>query len=164
MTKSKRFIAFLIVTLFIVIVIYNHFFLEIFAAPDLIKTQLNDLQKEIVSHTKEINNLLISLSTGIFVLIGYMSTSGGSGKFMVQRKSIIPLILCFCFSALSIDFGYIFMQKWIQMLHLGIFNPEDNLVKIPHILQIISFLLSLIFLAILIINSITQQNVSNDNP
>jgi len=66
-------------------------------------------------------------------------------KGKIDDRHKIDIILAFSLAALSIDFGYIFMEKWVEMLSIGIFIPFDNLVRLPQLLQLLTFLLSLLF-------------------
>ncbi len=125
--------------------IYNHFLFNPSAGESPILDHLNDLQKETLSTLNEMTKLLISLSTALFGLIGYFAFENFKSVGKIARKYRMDLVLAFGFAALSIDFGYIFMDKWVEQLSNGIFQPYDNLIILPQQLQIITFLVSLFF-------------------
>jgi hypothetical protein len=127
------------------IFIYNHFFFNPSAGEARILDQLNDLQQATLSTLNEMTKLLISLSTALFGLIGYFALENYKSLGRIERKYRIDLVLAFGFAALSIDFGYIFMDKWVEQLSHGIFQPYDTLIILPQQFQIITFLLSLFF-------------------
>jgi hypothetical protein len=138
---------FLYIILFVVfaIFIYNHFFFNPLAGESPILTELNDLQKETLTTLNEMDKLLISLSTALFGLIGYFALGNYTSHNKIEKKYRLDLVLAFCCAALSIDFGYIFMEKWVELLSNGIFQPYDNLSILPHKLQISFFLIALFF-------------------
>ncbi len=141
------------------VIIYNHFFLELTAGPGIREYTLQDMHKEVIAHLREMTKLMISLALGIIGLLGYFSTRGGSASFALDQRTKIPLVLAFCMAMLSIDFGYIFMEKWVEIMTLGVFDPYDNLVHIPYQLQIGTFILSLISLgAMLLMGNVNQRN------
>jgi hypothetical protein len=127
------------------ILIYNHFFFSPVADEDMTIDKLNDLQKESFSTLIEMTKLLISLSTALFGLIGYFALENYKTTGKIELKYQMDIVVAFCFSALSIDFGYILMEKWVEMLSIGIFQPYDKLTRLPQNLQIISFISALIF-------------------
>lgn len=127
------------------ILVFNHLFFEPFAEPSIIIEKLNDLQKEILKNLNDRTNLLISLSTAIFGLIGYFALESYKLNRKIDEKLKIDLILTLVLTILSIDFGYISMEKLIEMLSLGIFSPFDNLIRLPKVFQLLTFLLSIFF-------------------
>lgn len=137
----------LIIILFVsaAIFIFNHFLFNTSAGPSAILTELNDLQKETLSTLNEMTKLLISLATALFGLIGYFALENFKSVGKIESKYRLDFVLAFSLSAISIDFGYIFMEKWVELLSIGIFKPYDSLVILPQKLQLIAFLLSLFF-------------------
>jgi len=147
------FILFVVAGIFI----YNHFFFDPSAGESPILTELNDLQKETLSTLNEMTKLLISLSTALFGLIGYFALENFKSVGKIERKYRLDLVLAFCFAALSIDFGYIFMEKWVELLSNGIFEPYDRLIILPQQLQITTFLISLLFACRLIYRNLFKS-------
>jgi hypothetical protein len=142
---KKDFVVFVVLFSVLAIFIYNHFFFSPLAGENPILTVLNDLQKETLSTLNEMDKLLISLSTALFGLIGYFALENHKSVGKIDKQYRLDLVLAFCAAALSIDFGYIFMEKWVELLSNGIFQPYDNLIILPHKLQIVSFLIALFF-------------------
>lgn len=142
---KKDLALYLILFLVASVFVYNHFFFNPAAEESLILEQLNDLQKETLSTLNEMTKLLISLSTALFGLIGYFALENFKSIGRIERTYRLDLVLAFSFAALAIDFGYIFMEKWVELLSNGIFDPYDRLIILPQQLQIISFLISLLF-------------------
>ena len=140
------------------ILIYNHFFFDLDAEESPVLVTLNDLQKEALSTINEMTKLLISLSTALFGLIGYFALENFKSVGKIENKFRIDLTLAFCSVALSIDFGYIFMEKLVELLSNGIFQPYDKLLILPRKLQIISFLVSLLFAGRLIYRSLFKTD------
>lgn len=138
--------------------IFNHFFFNPSAGESAILDHLNDLQKETLSTLNEMTKLLISLSTALFGLIGYFALENFKSVGKIERKYRIDLVLAFGFAALSIDFGYIFMDKWVEQLSNGIFQPYDTLIILPQQLQIITFLVSLFFACRLIYRNLFKTD------
>ena len=150
----------LYIILFVVasIFIYNHFLFNPLATESPILTQLNDLQKEALSTQNEMTKLLISLSTALFGLIGYFALENFKSVGKIEKQHRLDLILAFSSAALSIDFGYIFMEKWVELLSNGIFQPYDKLISLPQKLQITTFLISLLFAGRLIYRNLFKPN------
>lgn len=142
------------------ILIYNHFFFNPVADEGLILTVLDDLQKQSFSTLMEMTNLLISLATALFGLIGYFALENFKVSSRIELKYQIDLVVGFCLSALSIDFGYIFMEKWVEILSIGVFQPYDRLTRLPQNLQIISFMIALVFTGRFIIKILFKQKNS----
>ena len=141
------------------IIIYNHFIFNPSANEGLILTELNDLQKQSFNTLMEMTKLLISLSTALFGLIGYFALEHYKTSGKIEQKCQIDLIAGFCLSALSIDFGYVFMEKWVEILSVGIFQPYDKLTRLPQNLQIISFIMALVFTGRFVIKVLLNQKV-----
>lgn len=155
---KKDFLLYII--LFIVggIFVYNHFFFDPTAGESIILTELDDLQKETLSTLNEMTKLLISLSTALFGLIGYFALENFKSVGKIEKKFRLDLVLAFSFAALSIDFGYIFMEKWVELLSNGIFEPYDRLIILPRQLQISAFLVSLLFASRLIYRNLFKPD------
>jgi hypothetical protein len=102
--------------------------------------------------------LLISLATALFGLIGYFALENFKSVGKIERKYRLDLVLAFSFAALSIDFGYIFMEKWVELLSNGIFEPYDRLIILPRQLQISTFLISLLFACRLIYRNLFKSD------
>lgn len=127
------------------ILFFNHFVFSASAEESLVVTDLNELQKQSFNTLMEMTKLLISLSTALFGVIGYFALENYKTSGRINLKYRIDIVAAFCLSALSIDFGYIFMEKWVEILSIGIFNPYDKLTRLPQNLQLISFLAALSF-------------------
>lgn len=140
------------------IFVYNHFFFDPTAGESIILTELDDLQKETLSTLNEMTKLLISLSTALFGLIGYFALENFKSVGKIEKKFRLDLVLAFSFAALSIDFGYIFMEKWVELLSNGIFEPYDRLIILPRQLQISTFLISLLFASRLIYRNLFKSD------
>lgn len=134
-----------ILTVVVVIFIYNHFFYDPTAEEAVRVTELNDLQKEVLSTLNEMTKLLISLATALFGLVGYFALENFKAVGKIDAKFRYDLTLSFCAAAISIDFGYVFMEKWVELLAIEIFAPYDQMVILPQKLQLIFFLISLFF-------------------
>ena len=75
----------------------------------------------------------------------------------IMKNLTALFILLISFAALSIDFGYIFMEKWVELLSIGIFEPYDKLIILPQQLQITTFLISLLFACRLIYRNLFKS-------
>lgn len=159
--KTKIILS-IILLLSLGIIIYNHFFFNLLANEGLIVTELNDLQKESFNTLMEMTKLLISLSTALFGLIGYFALENYKTTGRIEAKYQIEVVAGFCLSALSIDFGYIFMEKWVEILSIGVFQPYDKLTRLPQNLQIISFLAALVFIGRYIVKILFNQKQQDD--
>ena len=136
---------------------FNHFIYDISPSPAPISTVLNDLQKESLNIIKKITELLITLATIIFGAIGiFVFQSYKSNKQLPKGQKIIAVI-AFSLAALSIDFGYIYLEKWVELLANGIFVPFDPFITIPQTLQFCTFIISLLFWAIFILTVIQRK-------
>lgn len=149
----------LYIILFIIggIFIYNHFLFDPSAEEAPILTELNDLQKETLTTLNEMTKLLISLATALFGLIGYFALENFKSVGKIEMRYRLDLVLAFSCAALSIDFGYIFMEKWVELLSMGVFQPYDKLTLLPQQLQIVSFLISLLFACRLIYRNLFKS-------
>ena len=143
-----------------IIFIYNHFFFNPLADEAPILSELDDLQKQTLATLNDMSKLLISLSTALFGLIGYFALENYKSAGKVENKFRIDLVLSFSATALSLDFGYIFMEKLMELLANGIFQPYDFLISLPRNLQVICFLVGLFFAARLIYRTMFET----DNP
>ena len=149
-----KFIA--LIVFLIILFIYNHFLYDPQPSPHPIISQLNDLQKQAISLLSEITKLLISLSTALFGAIGVFTLQYYKQDKKLPTRLRRDAILASIFAALSIDFGYIFMEKWVELLANGIFAPFDRIVTIPQTLQFTTFLLALFFAGSLILRELTK--------
>ena len=157
---KRNVIIYCIIFIVACILVFNHFFYDPSAREAVILTELNDLQKETLSTIKEMTNLLISLSSALFGLIGYFAFENYKSKGIVEDSLRIDLTLAFCATVISIDFGYIFMEKWVELLANGIFQPYDKLITIPQKLQLFSFLIALAFTGRIVYKNIFKSNKS----
>lgn len=142
---KKNFVLYTILLFVLGIFVYNHFLFNPKIGESLIIDELDDLQKETLSTLNEMTKLLISLATALFGLIGYFALENFKSVGKIEQKFRLDLVLAFSFSALSIDFGYIFMEKWAELLSFGVFQPYDKLIILPRQAQITTFLISLFF-------------------
>ncbi len=152
----------IILFLALVIIVYNHFFFNPLAEEGLVVTELNDLEKESFNTLMEMTKLLISLSTALFGLIGYFALENYKTVGRIEKRYQIEIVTGFCLSALSIDFGYIFMEKWVETLSIGIFQPYDRLTRLPQNLQIISFISALIFIGRFVVKVLFNSNTNTE--
>ena len=136
--------------LFVVaVIVFNHFIYNPVAGPHPAKHTLNELEKQSLALLLEMTKLLFSLSTALFALIGFFVVTIGKDGGELETTSRRDAIVAFAFAALSIDFGYIFMEKWVELLGNSMFAPFDFIVLLPHSLQFITFCLALFFSACL---------------
>lgn len=160
--KMKMFLSrskyVILISLLIIVFIYNHFIYNPQPAPYPILTQLNDLQKQSLITISELTKLLISLSTGLYAVIGIFVLQYYKADKILSTKLRDDTILAFTFAALSIDFGYIFMEKWVELLANGIFAPFDRIVTIPQTLQLVTFLLALFFTGRLVLKELINKS------
>ncbi|MFP9098024.1 hypothetical protein ACLI09_03125 [Flavobacterium sp. RHBU_24] len=134
--------------------IYNHFIYDPIAGEGPELDALNDLQKQILATLSEMTKLLISLSTALFGLIGYFALENFKKVGKIELKFQADFVAAFCATAISLDFGYIFMEKLVELLSVGVFNPYDRIISIPRNLQIIAFLCALFFSGRLILRNL----------
>lgn len=147
-----------IVFLFVIIIIcYNHFFYTGPAEPTLFIESLNNLQENALDKMSTMIELLISLSTAIFAVVGFFTTEKFKSIEKIGGKNLFFASCSISFAALSIDFGYIAMQKWVELLGNQMFNPFDSIVTTPLRRQFYSFFLSIIFLGLFIYNSLSNS-------
>lgn len=147
----------IILTLVGIIFIYNHFFFNPSAEEAPILSSLDDLQKQTLATLNEMTKLLISLSTALFGLIGYFALENYKTSGKVEKKYSIDLVVSFSATALSIDFGYIFMEKLVELFSNGIFQPYDSLISLPRNLQVVFFLVGLFFCGRLIYRNMFEK-------
>lgn len=128
-----------------VIFIFNHFFYSPTPDPDRKRITLNDLEKQSLELLLEMTKLLFSLSTALFGLVGvFVLQARGNGR-PLGRESYRNAVLAFGCAAVSIDFGYVFLEKWVELLANGLFTPFERMVAWPQTLQFTTFLLALFF-------------------
>jgi hypothetical protein len=142
---AKNGVVYTIIIASLVIILYNHFLFTMPAEPSPIVTELNDLQKQAFSTLTDMTKLVISLSTALFGLIGYFALESFKAGRRMNDNYKLELVAAFSSAAVSIDFGYIYMDKWAEQLSIGIFRPNGRLVILPQQLQVVFFLLSLFF-------------------
>lgn len=135
--------VYLIPIISIIVILINHVFFKPLAGESLILTSLNNLQEQILSTLNQMTQLLISLSTALFGFIGFFIFEKARATGKVEKKYRIDFFTSACAAALSIDCGYIFMEKLIVLLSMGIFQPYDILLNVPRIGQILFFFISL---------------------
>jgi len=146
-----------ILTIVAAIFIYNHFLFNPLVGEAPILVSLDDLQKETLSTLNEMTKLLISLSTALFGLIGYFAFENYKAAGQIERKYRTDLLLSFSAAAISIDFGYISMEKLVELLSQVVFQPYDRLIAMPRNLQVIAFLIALFFCARLICRNLFKD-------
>lgn len=142
---------------FFAVLIFNHFFYTPVADPGLIKESLNDLEKETIKTLNEMSKLIISIATALFGLIGFFAFESYKATGSMDARYKIDLIAAFGFAALSIDFGYIFMAKWTELLANGTFLPYDTMVVLPQKLQFVSLFIALVFAARMVSRMLFKQ-------
>lgn len=155
--------TFFILSFAALIFVFNHFLFNPLAGEAPILTELDDLQKQTLSTLNDMSKLLISLSTALFGLVGYFAMENYKAAGTIERKFRIDLIAAFCATAISIDFGYIAMEKLVELLSNGIFQPYDNLISLPRNLQVIFFLIALFFCARLIYRNLFKPENPTPN-
>lgn len=156
---AKQVWSVLFVAALIGIFLFNHFIYDLQPSPQLELKSLTDVQKESLSLLRETTQLLFSLATAAFGAIGVMTLhitrTASSSPSSVRANAIAA----FVFAALSVDFGYVYIEKWAELLANGVFAPFEPLVTIPQTLQLVSFLLALFFLARLALQQLSVQSM-----
>lgn len=128
------------------IFITNHLIFRSPIKPTIILDSLNELQKASHDTLTEMSKLLISLATALFGLLGFFALENYKANGLkIDQKYLTDLVLAFLAAALSIDYGYVFMEKWVEELSMGVFNPYDKVVLIPQNLQLFTFLIAFFF-------------------
>lgn len=113
---------------------------------------LTNLQELTMQTLIEKTNLLISLSTGLFGLMGYFIVYLTKKEISTSKFTRIVIILTIGFTILSIHLGYLYLHNWGEMLFEGIFRPFDPMLATFQKLQFFSFLTAIIFAAITLYN------------
>lgn len=135
----------------IVLLVVNHAIYSPLAAEFPAKESLNVFEKESLSTIFGMTELLISLCTALFGGICYFMLEHYKIEKKINKGHRLHFVVAVCASILSIDCGYIFMEKMSELLALRIFNIEDKLITIPKTFQIIYFIISLIFTGTLVL-------------
>lgn len=137
--------------------IFNHFFYDLQPGPTPVVTSLSPLQEKTWDTILEMTKLLFSLSTAIFGLVGIFAVLHIKNERRLSKPSINSATLAFAFAAISIDFGYIFLEKWAETFGNSMFVPFDRFLTIPQTLQFSCFLMSLLFAANLALSEMTRM-------
>lgn len=137
--------------------IFNHFLYDLQPSPTPVVTSLSPSQEKTWETILEMTKLLFSLSTAMFGLVGVFAVLHIKNERRLSKPSINSATLAFAFAAISIDFGYIFLEKWAETFGNSIFVPFDRFLTIPQTLQFSCFLLSLLFSANLALSEMTRK-------
>jgi hypothetical protein len=144
MSKAQLIVG---ITILLVIVIYNHFLYDVRPRPQVIQSTLTDHQKESLRILGEMTKLLITMATAVFGVVAFFVTEQYRKGKSLSAPSWRDAVLAFASAGLSVDFGYVLMEKWVELLANGMFAPFERLVTTPQTLQFSAFLVSLVFLA-----------------
>ena len=97
-----------------VLFIFNHFVYDLQPGPAPVVTSLSPSQEKTWETILEMTKLLFSLSTAIFGFVGIFAVLHLRNERRLNRSSVNSATLAFVFAAISIDFGYIFLEKWSE--------------------------------------------------
>ncbi|MFP2995508.1 hypothetical protein ABN763_06340 [Spongiivirga sp. MCCC 1A20706] len=136
---------------------YNHFWFELSADPAPILPDLNKMQEQTMDMISRMNELLMSLATAIFGIVGFLIVEKFGSITKLSKNALYFSITALCCATISIDFGYIYMQTWVEQLSENIFQPFDGSLIIPRKLQFLSFIASLIFLGLFITTNLNES-------
>ncbi len=148
----------LLFAVLIAIFVYNHFFYDLQPAVAPERHTLDELEKKAIDTIFEMTKLLFSLATALFGLIGVFVFQHIKNEARLLKASQHKAVFAFVFEALSIDFGYVFMEKWVELLANGLFLPFDRLVTIPQTLQFSTFLVALYFAGDLALSEFSRRD------
>lgn len=140
-----------------IIFLVNHIFFMPLAEESIILTSLDNLQEQVLSTLNEMTQLLISLSTALFGFIGYFAFEKYKSSGKIEKEFRYDFFMSACAAAISIDFGYIFMEKLVELLSNGIFKPYDFILSIPRNCQVVFFFTALFFCGRLIYRNLFKN-------
>jgi hypothetical protein len=119
--------------------------------PEIVISELDELQKKSSEIIIEMNKLMTSLATLII---------GALGAFIIKRyetlkiKATFPRILVAASSMLaifSIYFGYVLYIKMVEMLSNNFYNPNNSLIEMPRKYQYYCLWLSAILFVVFVL-------------
>lgn len=140
-----RILTGLVIIFYLSVIVFNHFFFSPTMGPAIVLNELNSFQTQTLSLLLEMSRLLITLSTALLGIIGLLFIEYYKAKNEFVRISGLEASIAVGMVLISIDFGYIFMEKWVEMLLNETFRPFDRLVMYPQKMQFVTFFLSLMF-------------------
>jgi hypothetical protein len=149
--------ATLIFTLLAGVVLYNHFFFNPSPEPSIPIEELNSLQKGALDGIQAMSKLLLTLSTALFGFIGLVVFKQ-TGFELSNYRVKLQIILMVAFTVLSIDYGFILLEKLTEQLANEHFNPFELMISFPQIMQFVMFLIALLFSARLFISILSTKS------
>jgi hypothetical protein len=154
-TYQRR--ATLIFTLLAGVVLYNHFFFNPSPQPSVPMDELSSLQKGALDGIQAMSKLLLTLSTALFGFIGLVVFKQSNFELSNYRVKL-QIILMVAFTVLSIDYGFILLEKLTEQLANELFNPFELMISFPQIMQFVMFLVALLISARLFISILSTKS------
>lgn len=155
--KNYKRRATLIFTLLALVVVFNHFFFNPQPRPSPSISELSSLQKGALDGMQEMSKLLLTLSTALFGFIGLVVFKQ-SGFELTNYRVKLHILLMVAFTVLSIDYGFILLEKLTEQLANDHFNPFELMISFPQIMQFVMFLVALLFSARLFISILSTKS------
>ncbi len=154
-TYQRR--ATLIFTLLAGVVLYNHFFFNPSPQPSVPMNELSGLQKGALDGIQAMSKLLLTLSTALFGFIGLVVFKQSNFELSNYRVKL-QILLMVAFTVLSIDYGFILLEKLTEQLANDHFNPFELMISFPQIMQFVMFLVALLLSARLFISILNTKS------
>lgn len=147
----------LIFTLLALVVVFNHFFFNPPPRPSAPIDDLSSLQRGALDGMQEMSKLLLTLSTALFGFIGLVVFKQ-TGFELTNHRVKLQILLMVAFTVLSIDYGFILLEKLTEQLANNHFNPFELMISFPQIMQFVMFLVALLFSARLFISILNTKS------
>jgi hypothetical protein len=129
------------------VLIYNHFIFDADPGPTLRVTVLDDLQKQSLDVIKDLTQLLISVATALLGAVGVFVMQHYKDGRPLKPGQFPRAVTALSFAALSIDSGYIYLEKLAETLGNNMFVPFAYPVALPQALQFAFFFIALLIFA-----------------
>ena len=135
---------------------YNHFGFDPKLQQPRVAKSLGENEKEAMHSIVELTKSLTTLAGSLLALIGFFLLRHIKRESVLSPLNRFSLLLAGSLAILSIDYGYLVFEKWVQLLNQGLFTPFEPLVAIPQNMQLFCLLMSLL-LALLVVATIVSE-------
>lgn len=154
---NERLAAWAVIAAAAAVLLYNHFLYDADPGATPLRDVLNDTEKIALDMIKDLTQLLISIATALLGAVSVFVMQHYKDGRPLRPGQLPRAVAALSLAALSIDSGYIYMEKLAETLGNGMFVPFARQVALPQAMQFVFFFIALLVFASFAIAEISAK-------